>query len=431
MSLKTEVDLKRREISSDNLSMSVGELLNLYKEGELDIHPEFQRVFRWSDHQKSRLIESLLLGIPLPPIYVAVNESGVWEVIDGVQRLSTIFEFMGDLKGPASETSDALVAKPALILEGTKHLPALDSVRYEKLDSTLKLEFKRTRLDVKVLERDGSASGKFDLFERLNTYGSALSPQELRNCVLVSINPDFYRDLKGLAEDQHFRDCTLLSDMQLSERYDMDLALRFMALRDVDPATIGDVHDFLRDRMEELATSKTFNIEREKTLFKEVFEFLDSAVDGNAFRPWNAKLGVFRGAFSLGAFEGLALALGRHWRDVKRVRQKFDIKKVIRDLWGTEQYKKSFSGLRARERMVRVVPAAEGVVRGELVRLGAINANKVVRTSSVSMAKSAKISSKAPVKKGVAKKRSTAKKAIAAAKPARKVVRKRPKSKAK
>lgn len=98
MSIKSEVDSKRREISSENLSMSVGEVLNLYKDNELDIHPEFQRVFRWIPQQKSRLIESLLLGIPLPPIYVASNENGIWEVIDGVQRLSTIFEFMGSCR---------------------------------------------------------------------------------------------------------------------------------------------------------------------------------------------------------------------------------------------------------------------------------------------------------------------------------------------
>lgn len=378
MSLKSEVDSKRREISSDNLSMSVGELLNLYKDEELDIHPEFQRVFRWSMQQKSRLIESLLLGIPLPPIYVAVNDDGVWEVIDGVQRLSTIFEFMGDLKGPESETSDKVVAKPALVLEPTKHLPALDGMRFQNLDKTLQLEFKRTRLDVKILEREGSASGKFDLFERLNTYGAMLSPQELRNCILVSVNPNFYRELKSLAEDQHFRDCTLLSDMQLSERYDMDLALRFIALRNVEPREVGDVHDFLRERMEQLATDKKFKIANEAKLFKEVFEFLDDSVDGNAFRPWNASLRTFRGAFSLGAFEGLALALGRHWSEIRKVKEQFELGRVIRHLWSTPEYKKSFSGLRARERMVRVTPAAEKVITDELARLGVVVSQKLL-----------------------------------------------------
>ena len=80
LTLKAAVDKKRREISSDNISMSIGEILNLYKDNELDIHPEFQRVFRWLPEQKSRLIESLLLGIPLPPIYVATDELGKWEV---------------------------------------------------------------------------------------------------------------------------------------------------------------------------------------------------------------------------------------------------------------------------------------------------------------------------------------------------------------
>lgn len=169
MSIKSEVDSKRREISSENLSMSVGEVLNLYRDNELDIHPEFQRVFRWVPQQKSRLIESLLLGIPLPPIYVAVNEDGIWEVIDGVQRLSTIFEFMGELSGPKSETDDEVVLKPHFILEATKHLPSLKGATYAELDQTLKLEFKRTRLDVKILEREkGSAStGKFDLLSGL------------------------------------------------------------------------------------------------------------------------------------------------------------------------------------------------------------------------------------------------------------------------
>lgn len=237
MSIKSEVDSKRREISSENLSMSVGEVLNLYKDNELDIHPEFQRVFRWIPQQKSRLIESLLLGIPLPPIYVASNENGIWEVIDGVQRLSTIFEFMGELSGPKSDTDDEVVQKPAFILEATKHLPSLKGATYAGLDQTLKLEFKRTRLDVKILEREkGSAStGKFDLFERLNTYGASLSPQEIRNCILVSLNSPMYRKLKALAENDAFISCTLLSDTQRNERYDMDLALRFMTLRMLAP----------------------------------------------------------------------------------------------------------------------------------------------------------------------------------------------------
>jgi len=370
MSLKSEIDAKRREISSDNLSMSVGELLNLYKDKELDIHPEFQRVFRWEPQQKSRLIESLLLGIPLPSIYVATNDHGIWEVIDGVQRLSTIFEFMGELDGPIND-SEELVRKPALVLTKTKYLPKLEGVVFEKLDQALRLEFKRTRLDVKILSREseGTGKGKFDLFERLNTYGQPLSPQELRNCILVSLNPPLFRWLKDLAQNEHFRNCTLLSEAQLQEKYDMDLVLRFITLRGVKPSAIGDVHEFLRERMEEIATDASFNVKKEGKVFTGVFKYLDDTIGENAFRQWSSAKKSFRGAFSLAAFEGLALSLGRMWPKIEPVKDQFDLARLIQKLWDEPEYKKSFSGLRARERMVRVAPAADRLVTQELARI--------------------------------------------------------------
>ncbi|MFY2557979.1 DUF262 domain-containing protein [Corallococcus terminator] len=378
--LKLEVDRKRREISSDNISMSIGELLNLYKENELDIHPEFQRVFRWDIKQKSRLIESILLGIPLPSIYVATNKTGIWEVIDGVQRLSTIFEFMGDLQGPPDETDetdevgndDEITAKPALTLKATKHLTGLQGATYESLDQTLKLEFKRSRMDIKILARENgssSAPAKFDLFERLNTYGTPLAPQELRNCILVSLNPTFYRWLKRLASDKHFRECTQLPEQQLDERYDMDLALRFITLKNIEPQKIGDVHDFLRDRMEEIATSRSFDRAREEHVFRSVFELLDESLGGNALRPWNDTLNTFRGALSLAAFEGLALSMGNYWDRIEPHKDKFSCTSVVKKLWKTPEYNKGFSGLRASERMVRVMPAGKRVVQTEINKI--------------------------------------------------------------
>lgn len=311
-----------------------------------------------------------LIGIPLPSIYVATNDQGVWEVIDGVQRLSTIFEFMGDLRGPLSESEDNISEKPPLILEATKHLPSLEQVTYAKMDSALRLEFKRTRLDIKVLAREqkGASTGKFDLFERLNTYGEPLSPQELRNCILVSLNPNMFRWLRDLAQDENFRLCSLLSETQLQEKYDMDLALRFCVLRDVDPRTIGDVHEFLRDRMELLALDEDFDFDSEAARFRAVFKFLMDGLNGNALRAWNAKLANFRGGFSLAAFEGLALSIGRAWPDIRKVKTRFSLERVVKQLWDTPAYRSSFSGLRARERMVRVSPTADEVVQKEIIR---------------------------------------------------------------
>ncbi len=98
MSLIEELNSARLQVHTDSYSMSIGEIVNLYKDKELQIHPEFQRLFRWTETQKSKLIESILLGIPLPSFFIAQREDGVWEVVDGLQRLSTIFSFMGELK---------------------------------------------------------------------------------------------------------------------------------------------------------------------------------------------------------------------------------------------------------------------------------------------------------------------------------------------
>lgn len=98
MSLIEQINKKRRDIKTDGYPMAISEWVSMYEQGELDIHPEFQRFYRWSESQKTGLIESILLGIPLPPIFVSQRQDGVWDVVDGLQRLSTIFQFLGILK---------------------------------------------------------------------------------------------------------------------------------------------------------------------------------------------------------------------------------------------------------------------------------------------------------------------------------------------
>src|SRR3972149_5896196 len=98
MGLDEEILKERAYIRSDGYPMSIGELINLYRDGELDIHPDFQRFYRWEKEQRSRLIESILLGIPIPSIFVSQRADGVWYVVDGLQRLATIFELVGALK---------------------------------------------------------------------------------------------------------------------------------------------------------------------------------------------------------------------------------------------------------------------------------------------------------------------------------------------
>jgi Protein of unknown function DUF262 len=125
MSLQDQISSRAKEIHTDGYGMSIGEVMSMYKDGDLDIHPEFQRIFRWDMGQKSRLIESILLGIPIPPIFVSQRDDGIWDVIDGVQRLSTILQFVGIYRDHLDKLT---LAEPLL---ATEYLPDLEGYRWQ------------------------------------------------------------------------------------------------------------------------------------------------------------------------------------------------------------------------------------------------------------------------------------------------------------
>ena len=191
--LQNEIDKWASEIHADGYAMSIGELVNLYRDAELELHPEFQRRFRWSTTQKSRLIESILIGIPLPSVFVYQRESdNHWEVIDGLQRLSTIFEFMGDF---IAENGEKV---PALRLEGTRYLPSLkdkvweDQANPQGALTQAQRVLKRAKIDVKIVKPGSAGLASTKPFYRLNRFGSVATNQEVRNGLLIMSNRTFF-----------------------------------------------------------------------------------------------------------------------------------------------------------------------------------------------------------------------------------------------
>ena len=123
--LKDEIDEAKRTVSTDTVQITIGEVANMYATDELNILPDFQRLFRWSENRKSNFVESILIGIPIPPAFVYENGNGTWELIDGLQRISTVLEFMGVLKDP--DTGKMRRSK----LLGTKYLPSLNGMVWQ------------------------------------------------------------------------------------------------------------------------------------------------------------------------------------------------------------------------------------------------------------------------------------------------------------
>ncbi|MCH7608486.1 MAG: DUF262 domain-containing protein [Chloroflexi bacterium] len=359
MALDTEIEKRRADIHSDGYPMSIGELVSMYSAHEIDIHPEFQRYFRWSDTQKTRLIESLLLAIPIPSIFVAQRPDGVWDVIDGLQRLSTIFQFVGVLRGAGDEMIDPLV------LTSTKYLPSLESKVWDTDDRNsigrdLQLLIKRSKLDVKIILRESSETAKYELFQRLNTGGSQLTDQELRNVLLIMIDPTFYQWLENLSSFPPFIECIALSDQQVMEQYHVELVVRFLAFRSINVKElkrIGDIGAFLDDSALALAGDAKYNRDYEERIFKATFELLQRALSSESFRRFDQAGKRYLGGFSISIYEVLAFALG-HALGTRNPQITEDaVRAVSQALPSDAEYiKYTGSGVRASSRIPVIVP---------------------------------------------------------------------------
>ena len=168
--LMEELAKERKNIKTDSYDMSIGEIISLYQDGDLKLNPAYQRLYRWDKDHKVRFIESILIGIPIPEIFVAQKEDGKWDIVDGVQRISTLLQLVGVLPG-----------YEPLVLEGTKYLPSLQGLTWETMPGDAKRLLKRARIGVNIILTENSIESQYELFMRLKTGGITLESQEIRN----------------------------------------------------------------------------------------------------------------------------------------------------------------------------------------------------------------------------------------------------------
>jgi hypothetical protein len=363
--LQEEIDRQRQDIRSDGYSMSIGELVSLYESQEIEIHPEFQRFFRWSDYQKNSLIESILLGIPIPPIFVAQRDDGVWDVIDGLQRLSTIYQFLGKLK----DEKGALI--PPIILQETNYLPSLEGKKWEDKDDeensltkSQQLGFKRTKINVVIIQKESNKKTKYELFQRLNSGGSICTPQEVRSCILVSVNPQMYQWMKKLSENEDFRSCINLSETLEEEQYDMEILSKYLILRTIkiESQTISNIAGFITDKIQEAASNPSFNYAEEQKAFETTFKILNQTTKDNTFRKYDPATDKFSRGFLLAPFEVIAMGIGYHYKKYESAISageinNLDIKGNLKQMWLSEDYQNAYGrGKDSKTRVPKLIP---------------------------------------------------------------------------
>lgn len=279
--LLTDIETSRNTLQTDKLDMSFGEIMSMYDRGEIIINPDFQRLYRWSEYQKTRFIESVIIGIPIPPVFVAEDDSGRWELVDGLQRLSTIFSFFGTLKG------ENVLNK--WVLGAGDMLQSLDGYNVDSLPLKIQLNIKRAVCRVEIIKWNSEYDLRFELFNRLNTGGSPLTNQEIRNSLYRSISSDFNDFLKKMSGNENFIRSVDVPKELVDQLYLEELVLRYMSLYQNRKNVKKSIAQHMTDFMKDAVSNKTFDYEKYRIVFEKTFEILKPLGKG----VFNSRNGIF------------------------------------------------------------------------------------------------------------------------------------------
>ncbi len=347
MNLEDEISKQRNSLKTDRLDMSFGELMNMFEDNDLFITPEYQRVFRWSLFQQTRFIESVILGIPIPPIFVAEDNNGKWEVVDGLQRLSTILAFFGLL--------DSLPEKNNTILTEGELVNKLKGTSIGNLPIKLKTSIKRSVCRIEIVRWDSNEDMRYELFNRLNTGATPLEDQEIRNCIFRSYPIDINSTLRQLAKNN---DLVELISPSLKKRETMfleEIVLRYFAFKSLEGQFKTTVPQFLTEFMKDVSKNEVdFNIENETKEFIALIELLNNEFGRDLFRP--------KGQFAQHLYDSLAYAIPKRFKTIAG--NEGEIISKITKLKSDKQYNNigtsTFSNMRIRERMDRAMDIFNG-----------------------------------------------------------------------
>jgi hypothetical protein len=255
------------KIKVNSKQFSVKLIEEMIENGDIDFTPDFQRNFVWNNIQKSRLIESILLRIPLPMFYFSEDEEGKISVVDGLQRLTTIKEFI-DNKFPLKNLEylmDSCEGKYYSSKDKSGNpngKPAIDPKYFRW--------FNMTQFSVNVIDPTSPPKVKYDIFRRINTGGKPLNNQEIRNCLAGKALRETLKEMVNLPEFMSATDYSI----KPTRMDDQEVALRFIMfsrMRERDNGSINNYNGYmdtsLDDLTEELLKSKKDDLDKYIGLF--------------------------------------------------------------------------------------------------------------------------------------------------------------------
>lgn len=342
--LETQLENTRNSLSTDRLDMSFGEIMSMYEREEIIIDPDFQRLFRWDIYQRTRFIESILIGIPIPPIFVAEDENGRWELVDGLQRISTIFSFFGILRTMPDKNS-WIMCKGDIAKD-------LENLACKDLPLKFQLNIKRASCRVEIIKWNSAFDMRYELFNRLNTGGSELTDQEIRNAIFRGVSKEFNAFLRRCAEIPEFVSLVQPTERQLEQLYMDELVLRFASLYDFKEELSDNISQHMTNYMR-IAVTQPEKIQDIEKVFKETVRIL-SPIGRETFRGTN-------NVFSTSLFDCVTIGISKYISRYANERTDIIIQK-INDLKQSGNFKKaSGSASASKSRIIKRIEVADEI----------------------------------------------------------------------
>ncbi len=228
--VENEIYQKRKEVRYDVRDMTVEMIVNKYEDGKDDKNqsqkfnyiyiPEYQRDFVWDEARQSKLIESIIMGLPIPFIFVAENNDSSWEIVDGSQRIRTLYSFISD----------------QLELKKLEAIKSLNGYKFSELEKSRQGKILSTALRIIVLSEETTDDVKTDMFERINRGSDLLKPMETRR---GSTRGKFSEFIEQYSENPMFRECAPVAKNLEKRREWEELILRFFAISDTEKYECG------------------------------------------------------------------------------------------------------------------------------------------------------------------------------------------------
>lgn len=312
------VDNQIINIRTKSLDVSFNELYDMYQNEELIISPDYQRLFRWGEEKQSRFVESLLLEMPVPPIFVIETGDGIYELIDGLQRISSYLHFRGIKIGERALDDDDLPEEDQstdmpLVLHGCDIVSELNGLTFDNLPKALQIKLKRSFVRMEVIKKESEPSLKYHMFKRLNTGGELLSAQEIRNCTIRLLGSTAIDFLDQCSKDPNFQAVIQkIGTEKLKAKCDQELVLRFFAIKNDIENYRYPVREYLTQYLEKMTDgSVDFDYKKETEVFRTTFKIIWQQLNDEAFSSKTHSTQAVRNDFVLYYFDGITVSIAR------------------------------------------------------------------------------------------------------------------------